>query len=76
MLQYFPLVKIGKLLHYNHLNINIVGHYTDRQYNNLGEYCGPHTASSVHVFLTLMSMSRGPLFGESMFKDIENPIFH
>ena len=32
-----------------------LGHYTDRspvglgQYNGLGEYCGPHTASSVFL---------------------------
>ena len=35
------------------------GHYTDRcptglgQYNGLGEYCGPHTASSVFLILVL-----------------------
>ena len=37
-----------------------LGHYTDRgpiglgQYKSLGEYCGPHTASS--VFLILVSL--------------------
>ena len=36
----------------------ILGHYTDRdpiglgQYDSLGEYCGPHTVSSVVLILT------------------------
>ena len=40
--------------------MNIVGHHTDRsplnlgQYNSPGEYCDPHTASS--VFLRLLGL--------------------
>ena len=36
-----------------------LGHYTDSypmgldQYNGIGEYCGPHTASSVFLILVL-----------------------
>ena len=44
-----------------------LGHHTDRgplglgqykeysQYNGLGEYCGPHTASSVFLILELLT---------------------
>ena len=42
-----------------------LGHHTDRgpmglgQYDGLGEYCGPHTASSVFLILLAMLQGRG-----------------
>ena len=50
-----------------HVNHNTsLGHHTDRgpmglvQYNSLGEYCGPHTASS--VFLIMIRHRQVPSF--------------
>ena len=52
-------VKIGNTSEAYSGHNTPLGHYTDRglmglgQYNSLGKYCGPHTASS--VFLILLS---------------------
>ena len=46
----------------------LLGHYTDRvpvglgHYGSLGEYCGPHTASSVFLIL-----GRGQYDGQGLF---------
>ena len=54
-----------------HHYTDIIHHYTDRslvgllgQYNSLGEYCGPHTASSVCLILVCSQVhfDHHPLF--------------
>ena len=50
-----------------------LGHHTDRgpmglgQYNSLGEYCGPHTASSEFLILIIMTKGACPLFRPKPF---------
>ena len=51
------LIKLASSSGHN----TLLGHHTDRglmglgQYNSQGEYCGPHTASSVVLILITLS---------------------